>query len=109
MTIRTTLLALAISAIAVPAFAGPSGQHSDQALQHSGQAVGHGSAALATGTASVVAIPIVAAGSVIAVTGAALESVGTSAMDAGLELSAVGTLPVTTHTRVKPNAAPSLD
>ena len=108
MITRTVLFAIAISAAAAPAFAGPSGQHSDQALLHSGQAVGHGSAAVASGTATVVAVPIVAAGSVIAVTGAALESIGTGAMDAGLELSTVGATPDVQRIPA-PNAAPSLD
>ncbi|WP_223428465.1 hypothetical protein [Tateyamaria pelophila] len=109
MTIRSTLLAIALSAFVIPAFADPSSQHSEQALQHSSQAVGHGSAAIATGTASIVAVPIVAAGSVIAVTGSALESIGTGAIDAGVELSTFGTLSVNGGDTVTPNAAPTLD
>ncbi|MDT8326813.1 MAG: hypothetical protein RQ750_05410 [Roseovarius sp.] len=109
MFIRAASLALIADLLVIPAFAGPSGQHSAQSVGHSAQGASHGSAAVSTGAASVAAVPIFAFGSVLAVTGAALEEVGEGSLVLGNDLSRVGTgQPVQTG-RVTPNGAPVLD
>jgi len=108
MFIRPTLITL-ITLVATPSFAGASGQHSAQSVDHSAQAASHGSAAFVTGTATVIAVPIVAFGSVFTVSGAAIEEVGEGSVTAGTELLRAGTgQPANTNT-IKADGAPTLD
>ncbi|MEE4188763.1 MAG: hypothetical protein V2I76_10005 [Roseobacter sp.] len=109
MFIRSTLFGLALATTATAAFAGGSGQHSAEATYHSGEAASHAGAAVASGAATVAAVPIIAVGSAIAITGEVLEEVGTHAIDTGAGLSAVGRPNQTINITVMPNAAPTLD
>ena len=68
MFTRSILAAAGLALAVTPAIAGPSGQHSAQSVTHSEQAVAHGSAAVASGASVVVAVPVLAVGSAIAVT-----------------------------------------
>jgi hypothetical protein len=68
-------VAVLITLIAIPACAGPSGQHVAQSVGHSAAASSHGSAAAASTASTVVAVPILAIGSVVAVSGVALEEI----------------------------------
>ncbi len=86
MITRSLPLILLLMLTATPSFSGPSSQHSARAIDHSGQAASHGSAAASTGLATVAAVPILTFGSVVAVSGAALEQVGTGAQKLGEDL-----------------------
>lgn len=109
MPIRSIPLALIAALSVTPSFAGPSGQHSAQSVDHSVQGASHGSAAVSTGTAAVVAVPIVAFGAVIAISGVALEEVGQGSLALGNDLSRVGTGQPILLQDVQPNGAPTLD
>ena len=76
MFIRSALIGLTLAATATAALAGPSGQHSAKATYHSGEAASHAGAAAVSGVATVAAVPIIAVGSAIAITGEVLEEVG---------------------------------
>ncbi|MDX8353298.1 hypothetical protein [Cognatiyoonia sp. IB215182] len=90
----------------VTACAAPSVQHAAQSADHSAQATSHGVSAAATSAATVTAVPVVAAGSVLSVTGAALEEVGEGAVVAGVEVldATLGHAP--THTCPTGTVAP---
>ena len=65
-TIALAATAAAVGAFAVtPAQAGGSAQHSSAASEHSAAASAHGSAAVASGVSTAVAVPVIAAGSVL--------------------------------------------
>ena len=55
------------------------------------------------------AVPVLAAGSAIAITGAAIEGVGESALDAGSAMISVGDQIYVAEPLPLPNAAPKLD
>jgi hypothetical protein len=101
--------ALSLSLASLPAMAGPSGQHSAASAEHSAAAASHGAAAVASGVTTVVAVPVVAVGSALVVTGAALESVGDSAIGAGVDLSRVGAMPLHADPAMPADHAPKLD
>jgi len=109
MFIRSALIGLTLAATATAALAGPSGQHSAEATYHSGEAASHAGAAAVSGVATVAAVPIIAVGSAIAITGEVLEEVGTSTIETGAGLSHVGRPDQTINIMVMPNAAPTLD
>jgi hypothetical protein len=108
-----TLSAIALAATAAfastPAEAGASGQHSAAASEHAGAASAHGSAAVGTGVSTAIAVPVIAAGSVLYVTGAALESVGDTVIGAGSDLANSSATPLIIDTHTAPNRAPALD
>ena len=85
LALVTGLALGATAATTVAAQAGGVAHHSGAASQHSGAAASHGSAAVASGAGAVVSVPLIAGGSVLAVTGAGLQSVGESAVHAGSE------------------------
>lgn len=96
------------------AYAGDSIGHSAAAGQHSSAAVGHAGAATVSGVATSVAVPIMSVGSAAAVSGAAVEHVGTKTIVVGSEIIARtnDALPLGAHEplhHVKPDVAPSLD
>lgn len=109
MTKRLTSLALIMSVLVTPAFAGPSGKHSANAVDHSGQAASEGSAAIATGTAVVASVPIMTVGSAIAITGAGLQIIGEDVLLVGNEMHRSGTGRAVVTNRVTPNGPPTLD
>lgn len=73
--IITVITALALTT----ACANPSAQHSGQAAGHSAQAGAHGSVAVVTGVAEVSAVPLIVAGTMLTVSGAALQGVAAGA------------------------------
>jgi len=75
----TTLATLALTA----ACASPSAQHAGRSADLSVQASEQSVLAVGTGAASVAAVPLIAGGSVLVVSGAALEEVGVASLDAG--------------------------
>lgn len=109
MIFRSTIIAFLAACAVTPALAGPSEQHSAQALDHSGAAASEGSAAVASGVAEVTSVPIILFGSSVAVTGAALEEVGEGSVDLGVELNRAATgVPARTPT-ITPDGPPKLD
>ena len=109
MNTRSVPLVLIAALAVTPSFAGPSGQHFAQSVDHSAQGASHGSAAVSTGAAAVVAVPIVAFGAAVAISGIALEEVGQSSLALGSDLSRVGTGQPVIVQGVQPNGAPTLD
>ncbi|MEP2758975.1 MAG: hypothetical protein ABJP66_07905 [Hyphomicrobiales bacterium] len=109
MHFPSTLGALVLAVTATSAVAGPSSQHSAEASYHSGEASAHTSNAAVSGAATVSAVPVIAVGSVLAVTGSALQGLGDSTINAGSDLSQVSRPQQTINTNVMPNAAPTLD
>lgn len=107
MIIRTISLTFVVAILAAPSFAGQSGQHSTQSIRHSGQAASHSSAAISTGVVTVIAVPIMAFGLSIAISGAALEDVSNEVLQSSNNSTHTGQ-PKTTR-RVLPNGAPTLD
>lgn len=109
-TLTTTMITAGFAAIiATHSFAGGSGQHSAQSTNHSGQASVHGSAAVVTTAATVLAVPVIAVGGSFAITGAALESVGTGAMEVGVEMIPVEQVQTKPRHIVTPDGKPTLD
>lgn len=108
-----TLAAVALASTAAfaptPAEAGASGQHSAAASEHAGAASAHGSAAIGTGVSTAIAVPVIAAGSVLYITGAALESAGNTVIGAGSDLAQSAAVPLIIDTHTAPNRAPALD
>lgn len=109
MTFRTSFAAIIACSFATASFAGPSSQHSAQSVNHSGQAASHGSAAVSQGVATVVAVPIIAFGGAVAISGAALADVGEGALVLGSDLSNAGAGQPVPIRHVTPNGAPKLD
>ena len=85
MTILKAYGAVGVLCLAA-ACAAPSVQHATQSADHSAQAASHGVSAAASGVATVSAVPVLAGGSVLAVTGAALEQVGNGAVNASVDV-----------------------
>jgi hypothetical protein len=109
MRIHLMPVAVLITLIAIPACAGPSGQHVAQSVGHSAAASSHGSAAAASTASTVVAVPILAIGSVVAVSGVALEEIAAGALVLGTDLARAGAGEPVTVPVVRPNGAPTLD
>ena len=112
-TIAALCIALAAAPFAAPAFAGPSGQHSAQALSFSGAASAQGSAAVSSGAATVLAVPIIVLGAGIVITGSALAAVGEGSLALGSEMiEAPHPRPVTRRAKrslIVPDGPPTLD
>ena len=105
LTLATAALALAVT----PALAGGSGQHSARASDHGAAGPAVFFCALPRGATVAVALPVLAAGSAIAVTGAAIESVGDEVLEAGSNIAASGSEVYIIEPQVRPNSAPALD
>jgi len=73
-------LVLITSLLATSTFAADSAHHTSQAGKHSALAVSHGAASTAKVTSAVVAVPLIAAGSVMQGTGALSGSAGNALM-----------------------------
>jgi hypothetical protein len=109
MTLRSILLALLASLTFTPSFAGPSYQHSAQATDHSAQAASHGSVAAVSAASMMVAVPIIAFGSAVTVSGIALVETSTGALLPGADLVQAGAGEPAVVSIVQPNAAATLD
>jgi hypothetical protein len=109
MNTRITALTTIMCLLVTPAFAGPSSQHSTNAVGHSGQASSEGSAAVLSGTAVIASIPIMTVGSVLAITGAGLQIIGEDVLLLGDELNSAASGKVATTQGVRPNGPPTLD
>lgn len=108
-----TAIAFALLGVGT-AYAGDSVRHSGAAGEHSSAAAGHGAAAAVSGVATAVAVPMMSVGSAAVVSGDVVEQVGVSTITLGSELltRTNDALPLGAYepeTKVKPDAAPSLD
>ncbi len=74
-------LLLMSSLLVSPAFAADSGQHISKAGKHSALAVSHGTASTAKVASAVVAVPLIATGSVIVVAGTMSAEAGSKLME----------------------------
>tara|TARA_B100000780_G_scaffold273949_1_gene238249 strand:+ start:1008 stop:1337 length:330 start_codon:yes stop_codon:yes gene_type:complete len=106
---RIASLMIIMSLLVTPVLANPSGQHSANAVDHSGQAASQGSAAVLSGVAVVTSMPIMAVGSVLAISGVGLQSVGKEICLLGDELNCPALGQVAPTQGVKPNGPPALD
>jgi hypothetical protein len=116
MQLKSSLITSIFIIAAIPAFADPSDSnlalsmnHSGQASNHSARAASHGSATAASAVSTIAAVPIIAFGSTLTISGAALQQVGNSALDVGSTLATSNTPKPYAKTAVKPNGAPTLD
>ena len=77
-----------------------------QSADHSATAASYGSAAVGTSVATVVAVPLVVSGGALAISGTAIQDVGTGSLRAGSDVLVGQPAPQMT---LAPNAAPTLN